>query len=302
VGPITQKGTIDQLVADAARKGHRVGVRLIRDWTEHGLLDYPQRRPAGKGHGSRQALYSANQRNLFLTLLHHRPNNKIKSLARIPVAIWTYFGDEYVPTGQALRAMRAWLGDPRVSRKQARQSAHEILRRLDNPNATVAARREVLDALSEIAYTGRADYQRLEHAIRDVFEPGHNKIHRVVGHPAAPMLTQTMIDVTRARLAAVARLQAGKVSEDEFRQARHMHLVTYAEYATKQPMLAADAPVSDRDMYEPVTAEDALTNCCGHLLTIIGLAILNPDSAARIAAMPEPQITFTKRSATPPNG
>jgi hypothetical protein len=298
---ITQPGTIDQLVMDAARAGHQVGVRLIRDWTELGMLDYPQRRPAGKGHGSRPALYSTHQRNLFLTLLHHRPNNKIKSLARIPVAIWAYFGDEYVPTRQALRAMRTWLGDPRASRTQARQSAHEILRRLDNPTATAAARRELLDTLSEIAYTGRADYQRLEHAIRDVFEPDHNKIRRVVGHPAAPMMTQTMIDVTRARLAAVARLQAGKVSEDEFRQTRHMHLVTYAEYATTQPMLAAHAPVADRDMYEPVTAEDALTNCCGHLLTTIGLAILYPDNAARVAAMPAPKITFTKRSATPPN-
>jgi len=110
VGPITEPDTIDQLVADAAGNGCHVGVRMIRDWTELGLLDYPQRLGAGKGHGSRQAMYSANQRNLFLTLLHHRPNNKIRSLARIPVGIWTYWGDDYVPTSQARRAMNTWLG------------------------------------------------------------------------------------------------------------------------------------------------------------------------------------------------
>src|SRR5206468_674748 len=126
--------------------------------------------------------------------------------------IWTYWGDEYVPTSQARRAMNTWLGDPRVSKKQARQSAREILRQLDNPNATAAARRELLDALSEIAYTGRADYGRLERAVREAFEPGHDRIRRAVGHPTAPMMAQTMIDVTKARLEAVARLKAGKVS------------------------------------------------------------------------------------------
>lgn len=298
VEAITGWGTIDQLVADAAQAGYRVGVRLIRDWTELGLLEYPQRRPAGRGHGSRQAVYSANQRNLFLTLLHHRPNNKIKSLARIPVGIWTYWGDEYVPTSQALRAMNTWLGDPRVSKKQARQSAQEILRQLDSPSATATARRELLDAFSEIAYTGRADYQRLERAVRDVFEPGHGKIRRAVGHPAAPMMAQTMIDVTKARLEGVARLKAGKVNDDEFRQARHVHLVTYAEYAVQQPMLAARAPAANLDIYEPVTAEDALTNCCGHLLTVLGLTVLHPEYAARITAMPAPRIAFTTINAT----
>ena len=54
---ITEPGTIGDLVADATAAGYQASARLIRDWTEHGLLDYPQRRPAGKGHGSAAALY-----------------------------------------------------------------------------------------------------------------------------------------------------------------------------------------------------------------------------------------------------
>ena len=189
------------------------------------------------------------------------------------------------------------LGDPRVSKKQARQSAQEILRQLDNPSATVGARRELLDAFSEIAYTGRADYQRLEAAVREVFEPGAGKIRRAVGHPAAPMMAQTMIDVVRARLAAVARLKANEVTDEEFRQARHIHLVTYAEYAVQQPTLAAHAPTANIDMYEPVTAEEALNNCCGHLLTTLGLAALHPEQTARITAFPAPRIAFTTTNA-----
>ncbi|MET7817220.1 hypothetical protein [Micromonospora zamorensis] len=281
---ITEPGTIDQLVADTARHGHQAGERLIRDWTERGLLDYPQRRPAGKGHGSRPALYPASQRNLLLTLLHHRPTNKIRSLARIPVFIWTYWGDDFVSTSQALRAMNTWLGDPRVSIAQARKSAQGILKQLDNPNATSTARRELLETVSKIAYTGQANYPRLESAVRAVFEPDHDQGSRAVGHPAAPMMAHTIVDLTMANLTAINRFAAGKVAQDEFRQARHLHLVTHAEYAANQPQLAAAAPITHPDMYEPVTAEDALANCCGHLLTTIGLATLRPDSAARIAA------------------
>ena len=93
-------------------------------------------------------------------------------------------------------------------------------------------------------------------------------------------------------MAAIARLQAGKVSDDELLQARHVHLVAYAEYATQQPALAAQMSGANRSMYEPVTAEDALTNCCGHLLTSIGLAALDPERASRIAEAPAPTITF----------
>lgn len=295
VDAITEPGTIDELVADAAQRGHVVGVRLIRDWTERGLLDYPQHRPAGKGHGSRPALYPASQRNLLLTLLHHRPTNTVRSLARIPVGIWTYWGDEFVPASQALRAMNTWLGNPRVSLAQARQTAQAILRQLDHPDATAAARRELLETVSKIANTSRVDFPGLERAVRNVFEPGHNRIRRAVGHPAAPMMAQSIVDVTRARLTAVSRLKAGKVTEDEFRQARHLHLITYAEYAAEQPQLAATAPAGHRDMYEPVTAEQALINCCGHLLTTIGMAVLHPESATRIGARFAPKIVFEHR-------
>ena len=293
MGPIIEPGTIGQLVSDAADNGHQVGVRLIRDWTELGLLDYPQRRSAGKCHGSRPALYSANQRKLFLTLLHHRVNNKIRSLARIPVWIWMYWGDEHVPTSQARRAMITWLGDPRVSMKQARQTAREIVRQLDNPGASAAARRELLNTLTDIAYSGRADYQRLERAVREVFEPVIGEIRKVVGHPAAPMMADSMVDLTKARLEAVGRLRAGRVTDDELRQARHAHLVTYAEYAVQQPMLAAHVLATASGMYEPVTAETALINSCGHLLTTLGLAALYPERATSIMAMPARRVTFT---------
>ena len=41
-------------------------------------------------------------------------------------------------------------------------------------------------------------------------------------------------------------------------------------------------------MYEPVTAEKALNDCCMHLLTTIGLQIMYPERAAELRAAAGP--------------
>lgn len=203
-----------------------------------------------------------------------------------------YWGEQYVQLPQVRRAMRTWLGDPRVSGRQALATAREILRQLDSPAATAAARRELIEAVSESAYTARIDFEQLERAVRAVFEPGSDQIRRAVGHPAAPMTADSMIETVKARCTAAQRLIDGKISDQEFLAARHAHLVGYAEYAMQRGRFAAMAPVDHPDMYEPVTAEIALNSCCGHLLTTLGLNSLYPEAAARILAQPAPRIDF----------
>jgi hypothetical protein len=290
---ITEPGTIDDMVADAAAAGYQATARLIRDWTQHGLLDYPHKRPAGKGHGSAPALYPANQRMLLLTLLHHRPGKSVSSLARIPVAIWMYWGEEYVPLQQAHRALMRFLGDPQTGRRYARNAgraskdraravARALLGQLDNPRATPRARRELLEVLTEAAYTGRPDFPLLEHAISAVFDAGITHIRRAIGHPAAPVTTEALIGVIKARLAAVTALTAGQVTGEELTRARDAHLFNYAEYIARAPVLAAAAPPGIPQLYAPVTAEDTLSNCCGHLLSAIGLEICYPEQAEQM--------------------
>ena len=279
---ITEPGTINDLVADAATAGHTITPRLIRDWTEHGLLDYPQQRQAGKGHGSAPALYPASQRNLLLTLLHHRPGNHISSLARIPVSIWMYWGEEYVPLRHARRALMTWLGDARASRHKAKDAAHAILGKIDSPQATAQDRRELIHVLTEAGWTGRPDFTRMERAVRAVFEPGYNHVRRAAGHPAAPMMTGSMIEVMKARLTAATALQNGHVGDEALTSARDAHLFAYAEYAASQPFFAAALPRGSAQLYEPVTAEETLSNCCGHLLSTIGLQLMYPENAERL--------------------
>jgi len=293
VGTITEPGTISDLVADAVAAGYEATPRLIRDWSEIGLLDYPTRRPAGKGHGSRPALYPASQRQLFVTLLMKRAEgNGPRALAKIPVAIWVYWGDRWVPLRQVKRAMRTWLGDPRLSKRQARQTARQILNQFDSAVATPAARRDLLEALAETGYTGRADFGQLENALRRVFEPGGGTIRRAVGHPEAPLMTDSFVTGIRARLAGAARLKAGDITDAEFYFARHVHLVAYADYAMNRHSYAALAPEGHPDMYEEVTAERALNEACMHLLTTIGMNGLYPNGVEQFRHRPTPQIRF----------
>jgi hypothetical protein len=288
---ITEPGTIEDMVTDAAAAGYQASGRLIRDWTQHGLLDYPQKRPAGKGHGSAPALYPAPQRNLLLTLLHHRPGKNIASLARIPVSIWMYWGEEYVPLRQAHRALLRTLGDPqsrayardaaRASKDRSRAVAREVLSQMDSPQATPQARRDLLDALAEAAYTGWPDFERLERAVSAVFDAGATLVRRAIGHPSAPVTTEALVTSVRARLTAIEALTTGKVTGEMLTQARDAHLFAYADYIARHPVLAAAATPNVPQLYAPVTADDTVSNCCRHLTFALGMELLHPEQAER---------------------
>jgi hypothetical protein len=194
-----------------------------------------------------------------------------------------YWGDDYVPIRQARRALMTWIGDPRASKRRAREVATAILDQIDSPEATPRARRHLLDVLTQASYTGRLDFDQMERAIRDVFEPGYVKqIRKAVGHPSAPLMTDSMIGLLEARLTAVKELKANNVTDEALIQARDAHLFFYAEYVAKQPLLAVASPPGTSQLYGPVTAEDTIRDCCSHLLSAIGLEITCPDQAERL--------------------
>ena len=112
--------------------------------------------------------------------------------------------------------------------------------------------------------------------------PGSVRVERALGHPAAPIMAESVVGFIRARLTAIEQLHAGKVPDEVFIQARQAHLITFAEYARLQPTLAASAPQRLVDIYEPATDEMALNGCCSHLLTTIGMHICYPDRAAEV--------------------
>jgi hypothetical protein len=55
----------------------------------------------------------------------------------------------------------------------------------------------------------------------------------------------------------------------------------------------------DPDMYQPVTAERALKNCCTNLLSHLGMVALYPERAAQISQVPAPSIVFVPHTPSP---
>lgn len=264
-------GTVDDLLSDARSAGYHATQRLVTDWIGLGLLDHPKRRGRGRGVGAAKALYSGQQRQLFLALLAKRADVRhIKPLAQIPVFTWMYWGDEYVPLRQARRAFMTWLGDARASRNSARRAARELLGQLDHPDATKVARHTLVNVVAEVAYTARVDLPTLREAVAAVFEPDGKP--RTLGHPAAPFNIDTVMTLLQARLAAVRALQEGRVSDEQLVRARDAHRLHMAEYVREQPDLARSSD-NALGLYGPVTQQAMFESCCQDLLTVLGLHI-----------------------------
>ncbi|MBS2534893.1 hypothetical protein KGQ20_19160 [Catenulispora sp. NF23] len=199
-----EAGTIDDLVADAANAGYRVTPRTVHDWVAKGLIDRPERRRAGRS-GSLKALYSGEQRLLFLHLLSARSEQlTVHDLAGVVIGVWHSL-DDCVPTRQALRALRTWVGDSRSSKSEARRLARMHTKPFtEDPRlGTAHDRRELLRVVSDVFYTGRIDVDLLKEKARPIFEPRekyisivHSRDETVV--PDVETLVALLETITRA--------------------------------------------------------------------------------------------------------
>jgi hypothetical protein len=271
-------GTIDDLVADAVAAGHEVSRRLITDWVACGLLDRPQRRARGRGKGSHKGVFSANQRRLFLTLLDKRAQGARhkRALAQAPIFLWAVFGDEYVPTRQALLAMRTWVGDATANLERSRLLAREVLQLHDHPSASPADRRELEDVIASIAHSGRArDVDRLMRAVQRVFEPKEvfGTLHRAIGHPDVLLTVDTMVTIIEARQDAVRATRAGALDEEDLQRARRLYRASRSDYASRLPEYRASAPASHRSLFRADTPQSLFDSCANDVLTCLGLSL-----------------------------
>lgn len=214
--------TIDDLVHDAELVGHPVMGRLVHDWVARGLLSSPQRRRSGP-HGSDKALHSAQQRHIFQLLLRARVETpRVPALARVPLAIWLYWSDGWVPTSQALRALATHVGDPRDTKAQALWNARLFLSPLDSPRLGMAhLRRQLLHAVRDALYTGKFDDELIVARARPLFEP--SELHRAVirSHQATAAATpETLAFELRVKMLGAALVASGEVSADDLEEVR----------------------------------------------------------------------------------
>ncbi|MET7358550.1 hypothetical protein ABZS76_08880 [Streptomyces sp. NPDC005562] len=240
-------GTIDVLVVDAHAAGHPdVNERLIRTWVSMGLLDHPRPRPAHRGSG--KAEYSAGQRRLLLILLEHRREQpKPTSLAQLPLWLWLY-GDESVPTRQALKALLTWLGRGRRSQEVTRDVALGPLARFTHPPGTAPARSRLVRLVTRLGQS-TADFTAREHtvltaAVRAVMAPLTTvtvnwQTRTVSSTTTAPTTAEGVVAHAETVLLAVQHLLRGGAHERLLEQTR---VAFRASMTAHRHRAAADRP------------------------------------------------------------
>jgi hypothetical protein len=173
-----EPGTIDDLVDDSHALSLPATPRMIRDWSERGLLGYPSQegRGKGRGQGSRKATYGANQRLLFRNLLQLRASGySVRELALVPIYLWLYWGDSYVDLAQLRRALRTWAPSPIMRRWQAEASADRIVRQFADPAATAEDRAALRDVIIQSCLSPTPNVESVWDALNWVFDPHGEK-------------------------------------------------------------------------------------------------------------------------------
>ncbi len=275
VGPILGPGTVDDLIADARLLGRKSSQRNVKDWQDLGLLDYPAPGAGlGRGRGREKDRYSVNQRKLFRELMRQRrEGGRVAALAGIPVYLWAYWGDQYVPLSQTRRAMRTFVETFKgSSRDRAREVAREIVGQLADPRATAKSRQEAITLLSQAVHSGSGVDGDLFDVLVNVYDPLSEG--RLAGPPGMPM------DVTVISRNAIVREQAVRalidpsdpVPDEAFESARQWMRGALRDYLSVRPELAAAAGEMSRFIQEP-TMQQIAQDSCSTLTTLIGLEL-----------------------------
>lgn len=273
-----QAGTVDDLLADARALGFPATKRLVHDWIGIGLLEHPVRRSKGQSGGSDKALFPWTQRNLFRLLVQKRPEVKtIAALCNIPVALWLWWGDEYVPTGQVQRALRTWAGErpSKVSWQTARRQARQLTDFFDDMGASRDQRSRLVDELAKVGYSGRLrDTEELTRAARTVFDP--TGTGRVFGSALVSGSADDFVGLIAARVRGMERSR-GPASLNELSRARAVYRDTRTQYALERPSLAQHLTrPSDKVLFAPEDLQQLFDRACTDLTLILGLQASSP--------------------------
>jgi hypothetical protein len=278
--PAPGPGTIDDLLSDARKAGYSASRRQVTDWVFQGLLDKPTRHGVGRGKGTTKGVYSANQRQLFIALLQHRASgSRIAALSNIPVALWLYWGDDYVPLRQTRRALDTWIeaAERRVE-SRSKAAATELVELLATPDTDDTHRNRLLRLLDEANCTGRvADPDALEEAIDLVFDPDGNG--RTLGPPAASISPKILVHgfVLRARALIALKDRDHPVSDQIFERARTDLRQQLLDYTRDRPQLITDADASVQHLFNAPLLQQVIPNACHDLITAIGHQLTQED-------------------------
>ncbi|MFD4559656.1 hypothetical protein ACFWP5_35960 [Streptomyces sp. NPDC058469] len=178
--------------------------------------------------GSDKALHSVHQRRLLLIVLANRRRSpELNSLAQIPLAVWLWWGEEYVAVQRAQRAFSTWLGRGQRNKDVARDGAVGLLGQINHPLATPTARIRLVRLVTDLgngqALTPRGRAELVD-AVREVMEPDSvfaaSGMVRAVGPVGAPMTYEHAVARAEIISLAVQHVLRASVSEQLLEKAR----------------------------------------------------------------------------------
>lgn len=262
-----------QLVAAAKERGYQVSDRLVTEWVRLGILDHPDRVRRTDGRRGAMYLWPDTQYHLFLTVLDKWATvGHPKSLVQVPVSIWLYWGDEWVPLRQVRRATETSVGlfGPPRSYERALANAREVVNQLKRPGAPRAAVAALRDALAVGMHRGDLD----PHALR----PLTAAVLKV--DPATdgwgPFGTDVDQVVTGLCATMTAIRNLGSFTDADYHEARAGLRWAILDYAQSWQEHARHPTYGH--MFEPITLELLFNRACRDLLFSLGEGRLARDS------------------------
>lgn len=273
--------THDDLIAYADHVRPGATRRLITDWIGLGLLDRPAKPGLGRGRGSEPATWSSSQRELFLNLWRQRPSASIVQLSNIPVYLWMFWGDEYVPLRQVRRAMLTWLHRIEyVSVPAAEATAQQISHLFGKEKRTRATRELLAEALRGRAPDldqVREQVSRMEDSLpTEVVGADHDV--RVDSH--------TVMGLIAARLKAERRLP--QLPDSLYQWARFFAISAESAYARDQPSLAANR--DHGSLFSSRRPDNQAREACAVLLTLLGVALGSNLDQRHVGSVYDPAV------------
>ena len=138
--------------------------RGITEWVRLGLLDTSDRVGRADGNRGAQYVWPNEQKDLMVALLHHQQAVKRPiELVVIPVSVWLYWGEQWVPTRQVRRALmtsvnlfgavRSW--------ERARANAREVVVQLFGAGAPKASANKLIEELANRLHRGETHFDDL---------------------------------------------------------------------------------------------------------------------------------------------
>jgi len=250
--------------ADATRPG--ITERLVTKWVEIGLLDRPYK--PGRGRrvgGSHPGTWSYEQLHLFLALWRQYPIRTIADLCNVPVFMWMYWGDDYVPLKQVRKAMNTWLARIKhVPRRAADDSAEKMLTTIEGKRPGRAKRELLAEAL-------RSQPPDLEQA-RSVLVTKERAPYGTIAAASGRTVDvdpELVMGLLGGRVAAEEQLT--KLPNYLFEWARLFNLYASGLYLQDQPSLAADS--RHGRLFPERKVEDMIWHACADLLTNVGASL-----------------------------